>query len=180
MSGWGTAAAITATLASTAMTVYSQQQQAQQQAAATEASAKYNAQVAENEASTQRALAQNEISKGIADRERQQRQAAREMGEMRANMGASGFEIDSGSNLNLLAESAQEHQYDSQVITSNANQSAWQHLAAANSAENQASFYNWQGSNAYGSLSGTGMSSAGTIVGGIGKSVGQYNTWKTK
>lgn len=54
-------------------------------------------QVAENEAAAQEQLARNEMSKGIADRERQQRAAARQMGEMRANMGASGFEMDTGS-----------------------------------------------------------------------------------
>ena len=86
-------------MAKTAVSMYAQQQQAQQQQAAQEKMAAYNAQIAANEAATQEQLARNEISKGIADRERQQRQAARAMGEMRANMGASGFEMDSGSNL---------------------------------------------------------------------------------
>ena len=42
---------------------------------------------------------QLQLAMSIADRERQQRQAARAMG-------VSGFEIDTGSNLSLLAENA--------------------------------------------------------------------------
>ncbi len=169
-------ASIAITAISTGVSMYAQQQQAQAQANAQKSAAAYNAQVAENEAATKRQLAQNEISKGIADRERQQRQAARAMGEMRANMSASGFEIDSGSNLSLLAESAQEHEYDSQTIMSNANQAAWHHLVGATAAQNQQSFSNWEGRQAGNSSAGLAMT--GTLLGGLGKAVGQYNTWK--
>lgn len=169
-----TIASIAITAISTGVGMYAQHQQANAQKAA----AAYNAQVAENEAATKRQLAQNEISKGIADRERQQRQAARAMGEMRANMGASGFEMDSGSNASLLAESAQEHQYDSNVIMSNANQAAWQHLVAANSAQNQQGFYNWQRSNAGSGQTATNLAMAGTLLGGIGQGIGIYNNYQ--
>lgn len=168
---------VAATLASTALTMSAQAQAQAAQERSAKAAAAYNAQVAENEAATQRQLAQNEISKGIADRERQQRQAARAMGEMRANMGASGFEMDSGSPLSLLAESAQEHQYDSEVIMSNANQAAWQHLVAANSAQNQKTFYNWQGANAGSGRRANNLAMAGTLLGGIGSAVGTYGQW---
>ena len=170
-----TIAGMALTAVSTGISMVAQSQQAQQQADAQRAAAEYNAQVAANEAATQQQLAQNEISKGIADRERQQREAARKMGEMRANMGASGFEMDSGSNASLLAESAQEHQYDSQVIMSNANQAAWQHLVAAGSAQNQQSWANWQGSTA--SSGNNGLAMAGTLLGGIGTGLGQYNAY---
>ena len=170
-----TIAGMALTAVSTGISMVAQSQQAQQQADAQRAAAEYNAQVAANEAATQQQLAQNEISKGIADRERQQREAARKMGEMRANMGASGFEMDSGSNASLLTESAQEHQYDSQVIMSNANQAAWQHLVAAGSAQNQQSWANWQGSTA--SSGNNGLAMAGTLLGGIGTGLGQYNAY---
>lgn len=163
------------TALSTAVGMIGQVQSANQQQAAAKAAAEQNAQIAAQEAATQQQLAQNEISKGIADRERQQREAARKMGEMRANMGANGFELDSGSNLSLLAESAQEHQYDSQTIMSNANQAAWQHLVAANSAQNQQSFYQWQGAN---SKQDNTLALAGTLLGGIGTGIGQYNQYR--
>ena len=76
MSGYATAASIIVTVATTAVTMYAQQQQQEQQAKAQKAQAAYNAQIAANEAATQEQLARNEISKGIADRERQQRDAA--------------------------------------------------------------------------------------------------------
>jgi len=173
MMGVGIAAGLLST--GVQMMAQSQAQQAQQKSA--EAAAQYNAQVAENEAATQRELAKNEISKGIADRDRQQRQAARAMGEMRADMGASGFEMDSGSNLSLLAESAGEHQYDSAVITSNAEQAAWQHQVAAINATNQGSLYNWQAANADSGKQAAQLGMFGTLLGGIGTGIGQYNSY---
>lgn len=172
-----TVASIAVTAVSTAVGMYAQNKAQRTQAQSARAAAEYNAQVAANEAATQQQLARNEIQKGIADRERQQRQAARAMGEMRANMGASGFEMDSGSNESLLAESAQEHQYDSQVIMSNANQAAWQHLVAANSAGNQQGFAQWQGSQADSGRGANGLAMAGTLLGGIGTGIGQYNSY---
>ena len=171
------AAGLATTALSTGVGMYGQYQQQQQAAAAAEASAEYNAQVAANEAATQQQLAQNEISKGIAERERQQRAAARAMGEMRANMGASGFELDSGSNLSLLAESAQEHQYDSETIMSNANQAAWQHMVGVSQAENQKSYSQWQGSQAHAGDGAAAIGMAGTLLGGIGSGLGMYGSY---
>lgn len=49
----------------------------------------------------------SEIPKSISDRSRQQRDAVRKMGAIRASMGASGFTMDSDSNLSILAENAE-------------------------------------------------------------------------
>lgn len=152
-----------------------QYEQGRQTAKATRASAEYNAQVAANEAATQRQLAQNEIAKGQAEKSQQQRAALRAMGSMRAGMGASGFEMDTGSNLSLLAESAAEHQYDSSVIESNAAQAAWQHQVAATNALNNQSFANWQASNANSGMLGTWLGMGGSLLGGIGTGIYQYN-----
>jgi hypothetical protein len=92
-------------------------------------------------------------------------------------MGASGFEMDSGSNLSLLAESAGEHQYDSAVITSNAGQAAWQHQVGALNATNQKSLYDWQAANAGSGRQATQLAMAGTLLGGIGSGIGTYNQW---
>jgi hypothetical protein len=100
------------------------------------------------------------------------------MGQQRADIGASGFEMDSGSNLSLLAESAAEHQYDSAVITSNAEQAAWQHEVAAMNATNQGSMYNWQKANANSGRGATNLAMAGTLIGGIGTGIGQYNQFQ--
>ena len=145
---------------------------AEQQAQATKRAAEHNAQLAANEAALQQDLAKQEIAKGIADKERQQRQAARAMGQMRADMAAGGFEIDSGSNLSLLAESAAEHQYDSATIMSNAEQAAWQHQVAGINAGNNQEFYNWQKANATSGRGASLLSAGGTLLGGIADGIG--------
>jgi hypothetical protein len=175
MSGGTTA---TLTVLATAVSMYAQQQQQKTAQRSAEAAAEYNAQVAENEAAAQQQLAQNEISKGIADRERQHRAAARAMGEMRANMGAGGFEMDSGSNLSLLAESAAEHQYDIGITTRNADMAAWQYQRGQASALNNKAFADYQYANAGSGQGATNLAMAGTLLGSIGKSIGQYNEWQ--
>ena len=163
---------------STAVGMYGQYQAQRAQESSAKAAAQYNAQVAENEAATRQQLAQNEIAKGVADRERQQRQAARAMGEMRANMGASGFEMDSGTNLSLLAESAAEHQYDSNIINQNAAMAAWQQQSAGVSALNDKNLADWQYANASSGRGAAGLSMAGSLLSGIGTGIGQYNDWQ--
>jgi hypothetical protein len=164
------------TVLSTGLSMYGQYQAGKAQEASAKAAAQYNAQVAENEAATRQQLAQNEIAKGVADRERQQRQAARAMGEMRAGMGASGFEMDSGTNLSLLAESAAEHQHDSNIINQNAAMAAWQQQVQGTSALNDQNYYNWQKANS-GTGTATGLAMAGSLLSGIGTGLGQYNDW---
>lgn len=169
---------VAVTALSTVVGMYAQHEGQKAQEKSAKTAAAYNAQVAENEAAVQQQLARNEISKGVADRERQQRQAARAMGEMRADMGASGFEMDSGSNLSLLAESAAEHQYDSAVIASNAEQAAWQHQVAGLNATNQGNLANWQYDNASSGRTAAGLGMAGTLLGGIGTGIGQYSQYQ--
>lgn len=175
MSGGTTAVTLAVTAIATAASMYAQYQGQKTQEKSAKAAAEYNAQVAENEAAAQEQLARNEMSKGIADRERQQRAAARQMGEMRANMGASGFEMDTGSMSSLLAESAEEHQYDSNVIMQNAAQAAWQHQVARTGALNNQSFANWQGANADSGRTGTYLGMGGTLLSGIASGIGTYN-----
>lgn len=175
MSGGTTAVTLAVTAIATAASMYAQYQGQKTQEKSAKAAAEYNAQVAENEAAAQEQLARNEMSKGIADRERQQRAAARQMGEMRANMGASGFEMDTGSMSSLLAESAEEHQYDSNIITQNAAQAAWQHQVARTGALNNQGFANWQGDNAGSGKAGTYLGMGGTLLSGIAGGIGQYN-----
>ncbi|MDL2267175.1 hypothetical protein LJC46_04210 [Desulfovibrio sp. OttesenSCG-928-G15] len=166
-------------MASTALSMAGQYQQQRTQEKSAKAAAEYNAQVAENEAATQKQLAQNEIQKGVADKERQQRQAARQMGEMRANMGASGFQMDTGSMASLLEESATEHQYDSNIIRQNSEQAAWQHMVGVTGANNNRAFAQYQGDNADSGKLGTYLGMGGTLLGGIAGGMGKYNAWQS-
>jgi hypothetical protein len=155
-----------------------QYQQQKSQEKAQRAQAEYNAQIAANEAATQQQLAQNEIAKGAAERNRHIRAGMRQMGEMRSQLGASGFEMDSGSNLSLLGESAEEIQYDANIISQNAAMDAWKHQVGATSAVNEQNWANYQksqiGSNRTGMLLGMG----GTLLSGIGSGLTQYNQIK--
>lgn len=171
-------AMVVTTLAATALSMAGQYQQQRTQEKSAKAAAEYNAQVAENEAATQQQLAQNEISKGIADRERQQRQAARAMGEMRAGMGASGFQMDTGSMVSLLDESATEHQYDSNIIRQNSEQAAWQHMVGVTAANNNQAFAQYQGDNAGSGRTGTYLGMGGTLLGGVASGISGYNKWQ--
>ncbi|MDL2315711.1 hypothetical protein LJC59_01320 [Desulfovibrio sp. OttesenSCG-928-A18] len=170
--------ALATTAVATGLSMAGQYVQGQQQVSQAKASAAYNAQAAADNAAMQRQAAQNEIKKGIDDRERQQRNAARSMGEMRANMAASGLQIDSGSNLSLLGESATEHQYDSNIIRQNSEQAAWQHLVSATAADNDRSFALYQGRNAGNNGLGTALGMGGTLLGSIGAGIGQYDAWQ--
>lgn len=166
------------TAISTAVSMYSQNEQAKGQARAAQASADYNSQVAANEAVTKQQLAQNEIQKGVVDRERLLRQASRQQGELTSGLAANGFTLDSGSNMDLLAESASEAKYDAQMVSKNAEHSAWQHMVGANSANNAQSMYQYQGANAY-DKTGNMLNMGSTLLGGIGTGIGQYNKFNT-
>lgn len=146
-----------------------------QETKAAQASADYNAAIAADQARTSRALAQNEIAKGEADRTRLLRSAAREQGEMRSQLGASGFEMDSGSGLSLLAESAQEHQYDANIVSQNAAMSAWQHEADANKALNNQNWFKYQRQQSKGSPLAQALGIGGSILGGIGSAMERLN-----
>lgn len=175
----GATAAVAVTALSKVMGMFSQHALQRAQEKSARAAAEYNAQVAENEAATKRQLAQNEISKGIADRERQQRAAARAMGEMRANMGASGFEMDTGSMVSLLDESATEHQYDSNIIRQNSEQASWQHMVGVTAANNNRAFAQYQAANASSGRLGSYLGMGGTLLGAAGSGLSDYNKWKS-
>ncbi len=165
------------TAISTAVSMYSQNEQAKGQARAAQASADYNSQVAAGEAATKQQLAQNELQKGVVDRERLLRQAARQQGEMASGLAANGFTLDSGSPMDLLAESASEAQYDAQMVSKNAEHSAWQHMVGVNAANNAQNMYQYQSATAYDKTSNM-LNMGSTLLGGIGKGIGQYNDWQ--
>ncbi len=169
---------IAITALSTVFGAVGQYTQYKSQVSAQEASAKYNAQIAAQEAATQQQLAQNEIAKGAADRERLLRSGARHMGEMRSQLGASGFTMDSGSSLSLLGESAEEIQYDANVVSQNAAMAAWQHQVGATRAVNDQNWANFQKQQAKGSRTAQWLGLGGTILGGLGTGLKQYNDLK--
>ncbi len=108
----------------------------QQERAAREA-AKQSAEMAANDAALKRQQAQNEIAKGVEERSRHMRAGLLAQGEARNDLAAGGFALDSGSNLSLLADSAEEIQHGASRINQNAAQNAWQYLAGAAGDDNR-------------------------------------------
>ena len=176
MSGGTAAVSIALTAISTAMSMAAQAQQQRQQQNAMNAQAKAQAQALENEKALKHELAQGELAKGEAERTRQQRAAMRLHGEAVAGMGASGLTLDSGSNLSLLGESMEEAQYDSNIITENANRAAWQHQVGITNLENQQSMLSARAKNANTGTDWLGM--GGTLLGGIGAGMNQWNAYR--
>jgi hypothetical protein len=173
-----------ASLAATALSTVSQVRQQKAQAQAAQKAADYNSQVAANEAATRQQLAQLEIEKAAEQRDRVNRAGLAHQGELRAAMGGSGFTLDSGTNLSLLGQSAEEIGQDMSKVSQEGATAAWQHLAAITGLNNQAAYGQWEAANA---KSQSKMAQTGTILGGLASGLsatytyGQDQGWfKTK
>lgn len=162
--------------AGTALGLLGQYQQGKAQASAARVTAEYNAQMAANEANTQRQLAQNAIAEGAAERSQQQRQALRRMGQARAEAGASGLSMDSGSKLSILADKAEDEQYQAQQISQQSAQKAWQYQVAANTASSRQNAALAQGDSV--SMNGSWLGMGQSLLSGINRSYGQSRKFK--
>ena len=164
---------IAVTALSAAASMASQYINYRQETKSAAASAQYNADVAADQARVSQALASQEMQKGENDRTRHLRNAARQMGDMRSQLGAGGFEMDSGSGLSMLAESAVEQQHDANIIGQNAAMNAWQHQADTNKALNQRNWYDYQRKNSKGSSTAQWLGMGGSLLGGIASGMGR-------
>jgi hypothetical protein len=96
-----------------------------QQGNAARAAADYQAQVAQNNATIAAMNANSAIQTGNTQLQAQQERAAQQMGMVRAAIGASGVEMNSGSALREQQGLAEVNQLNEATITSNAARSAW-------------------------------------------------------
>ncbi|CAJ0778737.1 hypothetical protein LMG7141_00793 [Ralstonia condita] len=92
---------------------------------AQKAASAYQAQVAQNNATIAGMNANAEIEKGNQQVQAAQEQAAQHQGMIRAVMGASGLDLNSGSALRNQEGMAQIDQMNQATITSNAARAAW-------------------------------------------------------
>ena len=155
-------------LASTVMGGVAQYQQQQAQAQAAQQAANYNAQIAAHEAETQAGLARAEMEKGAAERGRVLRAGLAKQGEAAAGLGASGFALDQGASLSLLAQKAEETQHEASLAGQNAALKAWSHMAKATRAGNEGAF------NRYLATRPAPPGLAGTLLGGLGKGLSGF------
>ncbi|HCO7840115.1 TPA: hypothetical protein OB695_000149 [Escherichia coli] len=107
-------AMVAVTVASTAASVYSQQQSAKYQSAV----ADQNADIAENQA-------QDAINRGNAEADQRRREMRLRSGTAAATMGATGAELSSGSALDLFADNTQFGTLDALTTVNNAQREAY-------------------------------------------------------
>jgi len=155
-----TTIAAVATVASTAFGAYNQIQQGNFQKDVS----RYNARVAENEAESTRAA-------GVEEENKRRRATAEMLSSQRAQLGASGVSLASGSALQLQQDTELLGEVDALRIRSNTSQ-------RAEALETEADLTRTKGDFA----KSAGLSSAfGTVLGGVGKtlSTGVADKWLT-
>lgn len=172
------AISVAVTAISTVVGMVGQYMQYKNESKAQQAQADYNAQIAANDAATKQQLAQNEIAKGSAERDRLLRDGARHQGKMRSQLAAGGFEMDSGSSLSLLGESATEIQHDAEIMSHNAAMAAWGHQVGVTQAQNDQAWSKYQGQQAKSGKGAMMIGMGGSLLGGIGKGLNQWNELK--
>lgn len=127
-------ALVAVTVASTAASMYSQQQ-----------SAKYQSAVADQNADIAEGQAQDAINRGNAEADQRRREMRQRQGTQAANMGATGAEFGSGSSLDIFGDTAQYGTLDALTTVNNAQREAYGYqvqgmnaIAQGNAAKQQA------------------------------------------
>lgn len=116
MSGAMAAASLAMAAVGTVMTAAGQAQQG----AASAAQANYQAQVARNNQQVAEWNAQRALQQGQVDEQNQRFKSAALMGSQRAALASQGGDVDSGSPLDIQADTARAGEYDAQTIGNNA------------------------------------------------------------
>ena len=142
------AASLAATAGSTVMQVAGQGQRA----AAEAGQANYLSQVARNNRVAAERNAALAVQQGEADAQRSQLKTAQLAGSQRAALASQGGDVDSGSPLDIQADTARAGFTDAATIRSNAALKAYNYSLQANDALGAADDANFQGANAMASL----------------------------
>lgn len=124
-----------ASIAGTGMQAFGAYQTAQAQ----QASSRYQARVAENNAKIGEWQAQDALRRGEQAETDQRRKAAQIKGAQTASMAARGIDISTGSALNILSDTDYLGEIDALTIRDNAKREAWGHRVGAQNDTNNAS-----------------------------------------
>ena len=159
------------TLAATAIGAVGQVQQAQ----ATAASNKYNAQVQEMNATLADRRAKDAIERGADEEQKKRQQIAAIQGQQRAGMAANGVDLTFGSPLDTIVDTAVLGELDALTIRSNAYRESYDYQVQGVNARAGATMSNMTADAAQ---TAGWLNAAGTVLGGAGKAYGQYKTPK--
>ena len=167
------------TAASAAIGMVNQYNTGQQQIAAAENEATRASQIAANEAAANNQLAQNELAKGEAEKSKFLRSASQAMGTRRSQLAGGNFEINSGSNVSLLSQGAEELQHDAQLISQKAAESAYGYQTQATSASNRQSWAEYEKSKSKSKEDSLLLGMGGSLLGSLGSNLNKVGTSKS-
>jgi hypothetical protein len=139
------AATLLSTGLSTAVGLAGQAQQAQ----IAQNQANYLAQVARNNQQVAEWNAQRTLQQGQVDEDRQRQKTAQQIGAQRASLASQGGDINSGSDVDLIGDTARAGEFNAQTIRNNAQLNAWKDRLQGNLYGGQASLYGSQAANAW-------------------------------
>ncbi len=140
MSGGTTAISLAAAVASAAMTAYGQYQSGQQQkkmGAYQQAVAQNNALTAERNAQIQDNAADDALARGRIEEQQHRLKVAQMTGTQRSALAASGVQVDTGSALDMVADTAMMGEMDALTLRNNAEREAYQFRVGAYNARAQ-------------------------------------------
>jgi hypothetical protein len=162
-------------LAATAIgtVVSAQQAQAQGQAQANQAA--YQAAVARNNQVLSERAAEDAIQRGGVEESRSRMETARLIGRQRAALAASGQVVDTGSALNITADTAGLGELDAQTIRSNAEREAYNLRIQGSGFGSEATLREMSGRQA---LTDAKFNMAGTLLSGIGSGASSFSGGK--
>lgn len=142
-----------------------------QEGKAAEASAKYNAQVAANNATLAEQSARLAGAAGNAQTEQAQLKTRAQVGGIIATQGASGVDVSSGSALDVRSSAKQLGQLNALTVRSNAAKSAYGYQTEAANYKGQEGLYDYQASTI---PTATNIGIAGTVLGGASDAASKY------
>lgn len=144
-----------------------------QQGQAANASAKYNAQVQEMNATLADRRARDAIDRGAAEEQRKRQEVARVKGAQIAGMAANGVDITFGSPLDTIVDTATLGELDALTIRSNTYREAYDYKVDAVNKRAGANLTRIEGKNAQ---TGSYIGAAGTVLTGAGKAYKDYKS----
>jgi hypothetical protein len=142
-----------------------------QQGKAANASAKYNAKVADMNARISERRAYDSIERGKTEEQAKRREVAQFKGRQEAAMSANGVDVGFGSPLDTLVDTATMGELDALTVRSNAAREAYGHQVEAS---NKTADANLSRMNGKAAKTGSYFQAAGTLLSGVGDAWGSY------
>jgi hypothetical protein len=127
----------------------------------------YMAQVARNNQQVAQWNAQRALQQGQVQEDQQRQKTAQAIGTQRANLASQGGDIGSGSNVDLIGDTARAGAFDALTIRGNAQANAYKYLLDANAEAGQESLYSTRASNIWSSYGNSLLGKTLTDVGSV-------------